>query len=87
MNDRPNEPQVIEPTEKERQAGLYSPRNLQNVLAALHQDGVVVMRDVVNKKHIDELNAVMCEEAERLRNDPNQAFNQNVRCMRTTPSQ
>lgn len=73
-------PQAISPTDKERQAGVFSARNLQAVLGALHQDGLVVLRDVIDKHHIDALNATMCEDAERRLADPKQAFNHNVRC-------
>ncbi|KAF3763305.1 phytanoyl-CoA dioxygenase family protein [Cryphonectria parasitica EP155] len=79
MNGQIDAPQAIAPTEKERQAGVYSPRNLQKVLGALHRDGLVVLRDVIDKDHIDALNDNMCKEAERMMSDPNQAYNQNVK--------
>ncbi|KAJ4387448.1 hypothetical protein N0V93_008040 [Gnomoniopsis smithogilvyi] len=70
-------PKVITPTDKERRAGVYLPRNLHRVLGALHQDGLVVLRDVIEKDHIDSLNTVMSEDAERRLQDPTQAFNHN----------
>lgn len=73
-------PQAIAPTDKERLAGVYSPRNLQRVLGALHQDGLVVLKDVIDKEHIDSLNAVMTADAEKRIADPNQQFNHNVKC-------
>lgn len=73
-------PQAIAPTEKERQAGVYSARNLQRALGALHQDGLVVLKGVIDKAHIDALNAVMCKEADRRIADPEQTYNQNVKC-------
>lgn len=78
--NKPDAPQAIAPTDKERQAGVYSSRNLQRVLGALHQDGLVVLRDVIDKDHIDALNATMCEDAERRLADPKQAFNHNIKC-------
>lgn len=80
MTGAPDAPQAIRPTDKERQAGVYSPRNLHKVLGALHRDGLVVLRDVIDKTHIDSLNAVMTEDAERRIHDPSQAFNHNVKC-------
>lgn len=80
MSVKPDAPQAIAPTDKERQAGVYSARNLQRVLGALHQDGLVILRDVIDKGHIDALNATMCEDADRLLANPDQAFNHNVRC-------
>lgn len=73
-------PHAIAPTDKERQAGVYSPRNLQRVLGALHQDGLVVLKDVIDKGHIDSLNAVMTADAEKRIADPKQEFNHNVKC-------
>ncbi|CAN8105438.1 unnamed protein product [Discula destructiva] len=72
-------PQAIAPTAKERKAGVYSPRNLQTVLGALHRDGLVVLRDVIDKDHIDSLNAVMTRDAEKRIHDPTQAFNHNIK--------
>lgn len=73
-------PQAIAPSDKERQAGVYSPRNLQRVLGALHQDGLVVLENVIDKEHIDSLNAVMTADAEKYIADPKQEFNHNVKC-------
>lgn len=73
-------PQAIEPTDKERQAGVYSPRNLQRVLGALHQDGLVVLKDVIDRQHIDALNEAMCEDAEKKLADPKQTFNHDIKC-------
>lgn len=73
-------PQAIAPTDKERLAGVYSPRNLQRVLGALHQDGLVVLKNVIDKEHVDSLNAVMTAEAEERIADPEQQFNHNVKC-------
>ncbi|ROV93440.1 hypothetical protein VPNG_09610 [Cytospora leucostoma] len=72
-------PQAIAPSEKERQAGVYSSRNLQSVLGGLHSDGLVVLKDVIDVKHIDALNEAMSAEAERLMADPKQGFNHNVK--------
>lgn len=79
-------PQAISPSDKERQAGVYSPRNLQRVLGGLHRDGLVVLKGVIDVKHIDTLNEVMCADVERWIADPEQEFNHNLRCeMRPVP--
>ncbi|PSR85674.1 phytanoyl-dioxygenase family protein [Coniella lustricola] len=82
-NDQPTKaadaPQAVAPTAKERQAGVYSARNLQKALGALHQDGLVVLQGIIDKGHIDALNATMCEEASQRIADPKQAYNQNVK--------
>lgn len=80
MPANPNSPQAIAPTEKEQVTGVYGARNLQKVLGALHQDGLVVLRGVIDPQHIDQLNEQMCTDAEERLADPNQPFNQNVKC-------
>lgn len=73
-------PQGIAPSDKERQAGVYSPRNLQKVLGGLHRDGLVVLKGVIDVDHIDALNEAMCADAERWIADPEQEFNHDVKC-------
>lgn len=73
-------PQAITPTDKERSTGVYTPRNLQRVLSGLHQDGLVVLRGVIDLSHIDSLNDAMCKDAEQKMADPNQVFNHDVKC-------
>lgn len=73
-------PQAITPTEKERSAGVYTPQNLQRVLSGLHQDGLVVLRGVIDLSHVDSLNDAMCRDAEEKMADPNQVFNHDVKC-------
>lgn len=73
-------PQAIAPTDKERSDGFYSPRNLQRVLSGLHQDGLVVLKGVIDLKHVDALNEAMCNEVEDKIADPTQVFNHDVKC-------
>ncbi|KAI3390445.1 hypothetical protein diail_9651, partial [Diaporthe ilicicola] len=72
-------PRAITPTNKERSAGGYSPYNLQQVLSGLHQDGLVVLKGVVDLSHVDALNDAMCEDAEMKIADPAQVFNHNLK--------
>ncbi|KUI60918.1 Kanamycin B dioxygenase [Cytospora mali] len=77
--ERTDAPQAITPSAKERQTGLYSPRTLQKVLGGLHRDGLVVLKDVIDVKHVDALNEAMCVDAERWIADPTQVFNHEIR--------
>lgn len=78
--DQEDAPQAITPTDKERSAGVYSPRNLQRVLSGLHQDGLVVLKGVIDVSHVDALNDAMCNEVEEKITDPTQVFNHDVKC-------
>lgn len=78
--DNGDAPQAITPTDKERIAGLYSPRNLQRVISGLHQDGLVVLRSVIDLSHVDALNDAMCKDAEKKIADPTQVFNHDIKC-------
>lgn len=78
--DNGDAPQAIAPTDKERIAGLYSLRNLQRVISGLHQDGLVVLRSVIDLSHVDGLNDAMCKDAEKKIADPTQVFNHDIKC-------
>lgn len=73
-------PQAIAPSDEERRAGAYGPRHLQRVLGALHQDGLVVLRGVIDTAHVDALGAAMTADADRCIADPGQEFNHGVKC-------
>lgn len=76
-------PRAVFSTEKERQARAYSPLNLRRALDALHQDGLVVLKDVIDTEHIDSLNKAMTDAAEAIKNDPTKTYNHNVKCCRS----
>lgn len=67
-------------SEEERLGSKYSPLNLQKALEAMHQDGLVVLKDVIDVEHIEALNKEMCADADKKRDDPNQIFNHKVKC-------
>ncbi|KAF9872746.1 hypothetical protein CkaCkLH20_09609 [Colletotrichum karsti] len=71
--------QVIIASEEERLKGQYGPRNLENALAALHQDGLVVLRGVIDVAFIDKLNEKMCADAEEKIADPSQLYNHGIK--------
>ncbi len=72
-------------TAEEAKTGLYDSPNLQSALEALHQDGFVVLKSVVDVKHADHLNQHMLKEAEDLIRDKIKPFNQGVECIRSMP--
>ncbi|KAJ9156200.1 Phytanoyl-dioxygenase family protein [Pleurostoma richardsiae] len=70
---------VVTISDEERRRGAYSPLSLAKVLGAMHQDGLVVLRGVIDVEHIDALNAKMCEDADKKIADPSQQYNHNVK--------
>lgn len=72
---------VISVSAEERQQGTLSLHSLTRALEALHQDGLVVLRGVIDVEHVDALNAKMGKDAEERLADPDQEFNHAVRCM------
>lgn len=66
--------------EEERRDGKYKPQTLAKVLSAMHQDGLVVLKDVIPVDQIDKLNEWMCADAERRLSDPTQGYNHGVKC-------
>lgn len=72
--------QVVIMTDEEKRNGKYSAVSLGKALEAMHQDGLVVLKGVIDAGHIEALNEKMCADAEIRRKDPNQAYNHSVRC-------
>lgn len=58
----------------------YGDKALSKALEALHQDGLVVLKGVVDLDHIAALNRQMSIEAEQKRDDPSQTYNHAVKC-------
>lgn len=73
-------PRCITLTDLERQKSRYNPPNIQAALEALHQDGFVVLKDVVDVGHVEKINAHMCREADELVSKGVKPFNQGVNC-------
>ncbi|KAK7899746.1 hypothetical protein LTR67_003491 [Exophiala xenobiotica] len=71
--------QTITLSDDERCKGKYSPLTLQKALEAMHQDGLVVLKGVIDVKHIDALNEKMCADADKKRADPDQIYNHAVK--------
>lgn len=70
---------------EERQKSLYNVASIQRALEALHQDGFVVLKDVVDVQHVENLNEYMCQEAEVLVSTKAKPFNQGVNCALSFP--
>lgn len=71
-------PRAIELTPEEKAAGAYSPANLQKALEGLHQDGLLVLKDVVDVNHVDHLREVMNAETQTILNRRKGLYNQGV---------
>lgn len=68
-------------TAGESETGSYCSPNIQKALEAMHQDGLVILKSVVDNKHIDLLNQDMSKEAETLIRNKVKPFNQGVECL------
>lgn len=71
---------LIELTPEEIRTRKIGSHNLQAAVEALHQDGLVVLKNAVNVDHLDKLNARMVPEAEDLYSRPSthRNFGQNT---------
>lgn len=73
-------PREISLSVEERNKSSYNVANIQRALEALHQDGFVVLKDVVDVRHVEKLNEYMRKEAEILVRTKAKPFNQGVNC-------
>ena len=62
----PSTPVIIRPSIREIQNEQLEARNLEIAVRQVHQDGLVVVEDVVPHQHLDQLNAKMVEDARAL---------------------
>lgn len=74
-------PRAIELSAEERSNGAYGVSNLQAALEGLHQDGLLLLKGVVDTNHVDHLRDVMGEEARGIMESRERGglFNQGVR--------
>ena len=71
-------------TSKDRDAGEYSVQALQLALEGLHQDGVVILKDLVDSEFCDNLYDHMTETRDHVletRHKGESTYNQGVKCM------
>ncbi|KAH8821309.1 phytanoyl-dioxygenase family protein [Xylogone sp. PMI_703] len=71
-------PRLIYATPAELNASRYDEANLQAALEALHQDGFVVLKGVVDVDHVDQISDYMNAEADELMKSNAKPFNQGV---------
>ena len=58
-----NVPVSITPSSEELDEGILTARNLEIAIRALHQDGLVIIRNVYHHEDLDKLNQVMVRDA------------------------
>lgn len=80
-----NAPKAVTPTPEELKALAYDTANIEAALEALHQDGFVVLKNVVDVGHVEAINAFMSKEADEIVRTKAKAFNQGVNCMLVVP--
>lgn len=81
--DAAHAPKSILPTTEELKAHAYDTNNIEAALEALHQDGFVVLKSIVDVDHVDTLNKAMGKEADDLVKNNTKPFNQGVNCTYT----
>lgn len=80
MNASPTPRSISTASAEEARRGTYDTSKLQAALEALHQDGFVVLKGVVDVDHIRDLNEFMCKDADVLVKTKVKPFNQGVNC-------
>lgn len=72
-------PNIVKPSHSERDSGKLGPRNLEFAVRSLHEDGLVVVSDVIPHEHLNHLNAKMVGDARLLQaRGKDGPFNYNV---------
>ena len=79
---KPDAPRAIYLTPEEKATGKLSPANLCSALEGLNQDGLLVLKRVINVDHIDKLNTFMVNESRTIleKKSKTNNFNQGVQC-------
>lgn len=72
--------QAITASKQELKDEKYGPATLAKALSAFHQDGLLLLKDVIPVNIIDELNEKMCSDVASKLADPNQQFNHGIKC-------
>jgi hypothetical protein len=68
-------PSVVVLSDEERLSGHMTMENVGHAVAALHRDGLVVLENAVEPTHMDNLNDILCPEAEEMAKLPTTHFN------------
>ena len=80
---KPDGPRCVPLEGDDLKAGSYSVPALQMALEGLHQDGMVVLKDVVDPEHCDDLHQHMSGDRDRIlreRHAGAKVYNQGVKC-------
>lgn len=80
---KPDDARRVPITAEERRNGRYSVSHLQMALEGLHQDGMVVLKNLVDVEHCDKLYKHMGGDRARIieeRHAGAKAYNQGVKC-------
>jgi hypothetical protein len=80
---KPDGPRRVPLTDYDRDHGAYSPHYLQMALEGLHQDGMVVLQNLVDPEHCDSLYEHMTGDRDRIlreRHAGAKVYNQGVKC-------
>jgi hypothetical protein len=72
---------LIYPTTEELAVNHYEVKNITAALEALHQDGFVVLKSVVDISHVRNIDKFMSKEADHLLDTNAKPFNQGIDCM------
>jgi hypothetical protein len=69
----PDAPRAIISSPEEKRRGSYHASNLQTALEGLHQDGLLLLKGVVDVEHIEHLRSVMAAETKEILNNSTRA--------------
>jgi hypothetical protein len=69
------DPTIVKLSDDERESGCMTNEHIAEAVIAFHRDGFVVLENVVHPDHCDKLDALMCEEADRMATDPKTIWN------------
>lgn len=85
---KPDSPRRVPLPKDDRHNGSYSVPQLQMALEGLHQDGMVILQNVVSEDHCDQLHEHMSGDRDRIlreRHSGAKFYNQGVKCDRRDP--
>ncbi len=77
-------PRRVPLTEEDSIRGSYSSMNLQMALEGLHQDGMVILKGLVDPEHCDKIYDHMTSDRDRIletRHKDAKVYNQGVKCV------
>ena len=79
---------IVQLSDEERLGGKLSLEHVGKAVAALHRDGIVVLENAVDVAHMDEINEILCSEADEMAKLPTTHFNDviNIPTRRQLPS-